>query len=303
MRTIIGYRKVYYAVSSVLVIASIVALALWQLRFGIDFAGGALWELALPREANVATEEIVGMLQPLGIENIIASRSDDGEVLTLRFLEVTPATYQAAWTALGERFPGIEELRFELVGPTISETMRQNALRAIAAVMIIIVLYVTWAFRQVSRAVASWKYGAITLATLFHDVLIPIGLFSVLGHFAGIEVDSQFVAAMLVIMAFSVHDTIVVFDRVRENIHNAEPSEKFETIVERSLRQTIIRSLNTSLTLMVVLAALWVWGPDSLRWFSMVLLVGTALGTYSSIFLASPLLVDMEKRRGAKIGS
>jgi preprotein translocase subunit SecF len=280
-----------------MIAASILAVGLWQFRYGIDFVGGTLWEVAIPQEQQVTNQEIINLLEQFGIEGAVVTFGDDGRILTMRFLEITPETHQEIYTALTEKIPGTEELRFETVGPTISATLRQKAMQAILLALAAIALYVTWAFRQVSRPVASWKYGAITLATLFHDVMITVGLFAFLGRFAGVEIGSQFVVALLVVMGFSVHDTIVVFDRIRENIKKAENNAEFSDIVEKSIRETIVRSINTFLTLMAVLVALWIWGPETLRWFSFALLAGTAIGTYSSIFLASPLLVDLAIRR------
>jgi preprotein translocase subunit SecF len=295
--SVIGYRKIYYSLSGAMVASAILAVALWQFRYSIDFVGGTRWEISLPAGAAFSAAEFTGALQSLGLENITATPGEDGRVLTLRFREIDEKTHQQALTELTKRFPGIEERRFETVGPTISKTLRQKAAQAVAGVLIVIAIYVTWAFRQVSRPVPSWKYGAVTLLTLFHDVMAPIGLFAVLGRFKGVEVDSQFIVALLVTMGFSVHDTIVVFDRLRENIRKAEKGVSFAAVVEKSVRETFMRSLNTSLTLIVVLLALWFWGPETLRWFSLTLLVGTVVGTYSSIFIASPLILDLAKRR------
>jgi preprotein translocase subunit SecF len=210
--------------------------------------------------------------------------------------QIDEEKHQEILRALKDRMPEIEELRFETVGPTIGKTLRQKAIASLVGVLVVIALYIAWAFRQVSRPVSSWKYGLITLLTLFHDILAPIGLFSFLGHYYQVEIDSQFIVALLVVMGFSVHDTIVVFDRIRENLRKAPKGEEFEATVNRSVNETLVRSVNTSLTVLLVLGALYFVGPNSLRHFVLALLVGIAVGTYSSIFLASPLLVDWAKR-------
>lgn len=297
MARIINHRRIFYLASAVMVAVALLSIVFWQFRFGIDFVGGSLWEIALPQETQVTSAEVIEVLEPLGIESIVAAPGDDGRTITLRFLEISEATHREALAKLQERFPGLEGLRFETVGPTISETLRQRAWQSILGVLAVIIIYITWAFWHVSRTIASWKYGAVTLVALLHDVIITLGLFAFLGRFAGVEIGSEFVVALLVVMAYSVHDTIVVFDRVRENIRKTESGETFGETVDKSIRQTFVRSINTSLTLMVVLLALWFWGPDTLRWFAMTIFVGTAVGTYSSLFLASPLLVDLAARR------
>jgi preprotein translocase subunit SecF len=169
---------------------------------------------------------------------------------------------------------------------------------SIALVIICIVLFITFVFRQVSEPVSSWKYGIIAIVALLHDILVPVGVFSLLGHFHGVEVDTLFVTALLVVLGFSIHDTIVVFDRVRENLklnRLYKERKNFETIVGESIAQTFVRSVNTSLTTILALVVLYVVGSESTRYFSLALIVGIVAGTYSSVFLGSPLLVTVEK--------
>jgi len=194
--------------------------------------------------------------------------------------------------------PEFEELRFETIGPTVGKTLQSKSLQAIVMVVLGISIYVTYAFRQASRPVASWKYGLATIFTLFHDVAIPLGVFAWLGEFKHVEVDVNFVTAMLVVMGFSVHDTIVVFDRIRENLMlNRGRTINLGQIINFSVKETLARSINTSLTLFLVLIALLMVGPSSLFYFILTILVGTIFGTYSSIFVASPLLYLSQKRR------
>ncbi len=290
---IIGHRKIFYIFSASIVCLALISIFLWQFKYGIDFSGGTLWEI---KAQNLQQEKIIETFKQFQIDNVIITPSADRKEFVLRFHEIDEKKHQEILQQLRKEFDGLEELRFETVGPTIGRTLRQKAIRSIIGVLIVIALYIAWAFRQVSRPVSSWKYGVITLFTLFHDVLAPAGLFSFLGHFFKVEIDSQFVVALLVVMGFSVHDTIVVFDRIRENLRKAQKGERFEDTVNRSVNETLVRSINTSLTVLLVLVVLYFFGPESLKYFVLALLVGISIGTYSSIFLASPLLVDWAKR-------
>lgn len=188
----------------------------------------------------------------------------------------------------------IIEDRFESVGPVIGSELKDKSIKAILIVLISIVLYIAWTFRKVSRPVSSWKYGLIALVALFHDIIITIGIFSILGHFYGVEVGMPFVVALLTILGYSVNDTIVVFDRTRENLlHSAW--DNFEEIVNRSVNETLMRSLNTSLTTLIVLLAVYFFGGATIQYFILALIIGIIAGTYSSIFIASPLLVSLAK--------
>ena len=188
----------------------------------------------------------------------------------------------------------IEEKRFESIGPVIGEEMKQRAYSAVAMVLLLIILYIAFAFRKVSRPVASWKYGVAAILALFHDVFIPTGIFAILGHYFGVEIDLLFVTGLLTILGFSVHDTIVVFDRIRENLRKGV-AKNFENTVNISINQTIVRSINTSLTVFLTLLAIYIFGGASTKYFSLLLMMGIFFGTYSSIFVASALLVDWEK--------
>jgi preprotein translocase subunit SecF len=291
---IIQRRKIYYFISGTMVILALIFVVLWKFKYGIDFSGGSLLEIYLEKFDR---SQIEGVFKEFGIENVSITTSASGKEVILRFKEIDEPTHQELVKKLKENAYVVEELRFETVGPTIGKTFRQKAVSSIVGVLLVIALYIAFAFREVSRPVPSWKYGLITLVTLFHDIMAPIGLFSFLGHFYNLEIDSQFIIALLVVMGFSVHDTIVVFDRIRENLKKAQKEESFEDIVNVSVNETIVRSINTSLTTMLVLFALYIWGPAILRSFVLTLLVGIGVGTYSSIFIASPLLVDSILRK------
>ncbi|MDP3800311.1 MAG: protein translocase subunit SecF, partial [bacterium] len=199
------------------------------------------------------------------------------------------------FSKLQSKLGPVSELRFDTIGSSIGQELRRKAITAFILVLVGISLYIAFAFRKVSQPVNSWKYGAITLATLFHDAIIPGGLFAVLGHFFNAELDTNFIVAILVVMGFSVHDTIVVFDRIRENLRFAGHKYEFNELVNNSVNQTLVRSLNTSLTLVLVLVALYFLGSAELKYFVLTMGIGTIVGTYSSIFVASPLLTMWRK--------
>jgi len=301
MINIIGHRKLWLFIASALVAASIVATALWGLKFGIDFTGGSLLELSF-ENGRPATSELASDLASFGAEEISIQPVGANGVI-LRFKTVTETKHQEILAHLEEKFSGAAEQRFESIGPTIGQELRTKAIYAIIIVLICIIIYIAWAFRKVSKPVESWKYGVIAVVVLLHDIGVPIGLFAVLGRFAGVEVNSAFVAAILTILGYSVNDTIVVFDRVRENIlRSGGDYENFDKIVNESVNQTFARSINTTLTTLLALVAVFFWGGESVKYFALALIVGIGLGAYSSIFIASPLLVvwgkmSIQKRR------
>ena len=277
-------------------LASIIAIAVFGFQPGIDFAGGTLWQIAITRtDADLTrtnAEEIKKFFETdLGVKNIIVFPAENNDSFLIRFGHISEQEHQNYLSALKNKFGDIEELRFEGIGPTIGKELKSKAVWAIVMVMLGISLYIAFAFRKVSYPIKSWKYGIITLITLFHDVIIPAGLLAVLGRRLGIEIDTNFVVALLVVMGFSVHDTIVVFDRIRENLLLQKNRLDLPVIINNSVNQTFVRSINTSLTLILVLLALFFFGPVTLKYFILTILVGTTVGTYSSIFVASPLLL------------
>jgi preprotein translocase subunit SecF len=217
----------------------------------------------------------------------------------IRTDELTPDAHESVLSALSNGGKvSLTEKRFNSIGPVLGQEAMQKAWMSIVFVLLAIILFITFAFRKVSRPVSSWKYGLIAVVALAHDVIIPAGVFSVLGHYAGFEVDTLFITALLVILGFSIHDTIVVFDRVRENLRrNTEYHEKkeFDTIVGESINQTFVRSINTSMTTLLAVLVLYIAGPDATKHFALALLVGITAGTYSSVFIGSPLLVTWQK--------
>ena len=290
---IIKYRTIYFSFSAILFIASIIFLSIWGLKLGNDFTGGSLLEVNFSGEMP-SNQAIKDKLVSLNLGDINIQPSENQSVI-LRLKDVDEQVHQDILKALGS----VEEKRFETIGPVVGQELKTRALYAIALTLLAIVLYIAWAFRKVSRPIASWKYGVATLIALMHDVIIPVGVFAVLGHFYGIEVGLLFVTAVLTILGFSVHDTIVVFDRIRENLRKGG-SKNFEETVDKSINQTLTRSINTSLTVVLTLLAVYFFGGQTIKYFTLALLIGVIFGTYSSIFIASPVLVAWEKRSRRK---
>ncbi|MDE2079321.1 MAG: protein translocase subunit SecF [Patescibacteria group bacterium] len=301
---IIKHRKGFYIFTALYVVLALAALLVWGLKFSIDFTGGSLLDIAYTNTApNVA--EVTSALTAIGIADPSVRPSGANEYL-IRTPFLTPVEYQNAQSALSgtnNAWP-LTVKEYTSIGPTIGNELQTRAVWAIVLVLIAIALFVAIAFRKVSKPVSSWKYGLTVLIALAHDVIVPVGAFAILGHFLGAEVDTLFVTALLVILGFSVHDSIVVFDRVRENLRKNQETnnskEPFEDTVGKSVSQTIARSVNTSLTVVIVLLALLFLGPASAHYFVLTLLIGIIAGTYSSIFLGSPLLVTLEKRQQQK---
>jgi preprotein translocase subunit SecF len=291
-------------------VASIASLFIWGLNLGIDFKGGSLMEVAYVG-ARPDISEINAVLTKLSLgDSSVRPSGTDSYIIRMKTLtQAEKSSVEEALTFDGSR--KTEEKRFDSIGPLLGAEAASKALVSIILVMACIVLFIAFAFRKVSNPacpndwnrsvgrVSSWKYGLMAVVALVHDVILPIGVFSILGHYLGYEVDTLFVTALLVILGFSVHDTIVVFDRIRENLKlNRELRGKkdFETIVGDSINQTFVRSLNTSLTTLFALIVLYFLGAEATKHFSLALIIGIATGTYSSIFLASNLLVTLNKR-------
>jgi preprotein translocase subunit SecF len=297
---IVRHRKIFYAFSIILIIASIVALFTWGLKPGIDFTGGSLIEVGYANRP--AKEVVISSIASLGFGDAsVRETGDKGFIIRSR--DLTPKEKDTVIATLSglagttTDTSAFVEKRFDSVGPILGKEALQKSWVSITMVLLAIVLFITFAFRKVSQPVSSWKYGLIAVVALLHDVIVPMGAFAVLGHFAGYEVDTLFITAILVVLGFSVHDTIVVFDRVRENLYHSRDAGKksFEAIVGQSVSETFVRSVNTSLTTLFAILVLYFVGPESTKHFSLALIIGIACGTYSSIFIGSTLLVTWQK--------
>lgn len=294
---VITYRKVFFAISFALVGLAIGSILSFGLRFGIDFTGGALVEVSYSG-ATPAASEVSVALDSAGFSGYSLRATEGGYILrTAELSETERAALEEVFSAAGS---DASVVRLTEVGPTIGRELRAKAFVALGVVLLAILLFIAFAFRKVSEPVSSWVYGLIALVTLAFDVVVPVGFYAALGAFFDAQVDALFITAVLTILGYSVHDTIVVFDRVRENLRlNKEQNrrEEFSITAGRALNQTLVRSINTSLTTALALSALFFLGPEATQDFSLTLLVGIAVGTYSSICLATPLVVLAEGRR------
>lgn len=294
---LVAARKFTYALSAVLMLASLASLFAFGLKLGIDFTGGSATEVeyaSAPPPAEALGPEISKLnlgwfvLQPTGEKGF-----------SVRTRHLSGEESQMIVKVFSERGE-VKNFSVYSIGPTIGKELRTRSVWATILVLVAIILYIAFAFRKVSRPVSSWFYGLAAIIALFHDIFIPLGVFSVLGHFKGVEIDTLFVTAILTVLGFSVHDTIVVFDRVRENLKLNITNQSFEEAVGRSLSQTLVRSINTSLTVLIMLVALYFLGAQSTKYFALTLIIGIIAGTYSSIFIASPLLVTWNNFRSKR---
>jgi len=299
MYNIIKKKKTWFTLSGILFFISIIVFFIWGFRLGIDFTGGSLLEVSYTEqrpEMSLITES----LTELELNSIQIQSAGDNDYI-LRFEEIDENIHQSIINKLeninieGVENNILEEKRFEAIGPVIGNELKAKAIQSIIIVLIFIVLYIAYAFRRVSKPVASWKYGLSAIIALLHDIVVITGVFIVLGHYFNIEVDSLFVTALLTILGFSVHDTIVTFDRTRENLFKNK-GEDFNKIVNISVNQTIVRSINTSFTTLMVLLAIYIFGGETIKNFVLALILGVIIGTYSSIFIASPLLTIWKRK-------
>lgn len=286
---IVGKKTIWFTISGVLFAIAIVALFVWGLKYGIDFKGGTLMELSFSQD-NVNADKVKDALGNLDFLTSLSVQNVSGNSVLIRTIPLDKDQEQKIQTTLNEKIGESKEIRLEIVGPTVGKDLTQKAIIAVILASCAIIIYIAWAFRTVPKPASSWRFGICAILALIHDIIITIGAYAVFGHFFGYEVDSLFVTALLTTMGFSVHDTIVVFDRIRENLRRY-PSKDFDANVNDSVVQTLARSLNTSLTLIIVLLALLTMGGGSIKHFVATLLVGVTIGTYSSIFNASLILV------------
>ncbi len=294
---IVKYRVVFFLLTGLLSIAAIAALVVWTPPLSIDFTGGSLVEVEYTN-ARPSVDTLHTAIAGAGLGNASLRESGDHGI-AVRTRTLTPEEHVALLSVLseGSTTPFVEG-RSTTIGPSLGSELSTKALYALLSVIAAIVLYIAWAFRKVSKPVSSWVYGLIVVAILVHDILIPAGFFAILAHFTGAQADTLFVVALLAILGYSVNDTIVIFDRVREHLGRDEKvgaHPPFDEVVGRSITETLGRSINTSLTVVLALIALAFFGSPVTLDFALVLLAGVIAGTYSSILLAAPLLVPLAK--------
>jgi preprotein translocase subunit SecF len=288
------YKWWFFIFSILVIVPGMVSLALFGLRLSIDFSGGTLLEYQFSKPLTQDEVRQTVSSKQVEVSSVVPA---DNNTFIIKAKPMETEKINEVKTALTEKYGDVVEKRVENVGPVIGAETTKNALLALLIASVMIVLYIAWSFRKVPKPTSSWRFGIAAVVALLHDVLLVIGIFSILGQWWGVEVDVLFVTAILTIIGFSVHDTIVVFDRIRENLPR-HLSKKFIDVANISITQTLARSLNTSLTVILVLLALLLFGGESIRWFVVALLVGIASGTYSSIFNATAVLAVWEEKLG-----
>jgi len=292
MYQIIPKKKIFFSISGVVILVGLVSLLLFGLNFGIDFRGGTLWELKF--SGDVSNDQIRESLGGFDLGEIRIREADQGKMIKFRSLK--HGERDMIFEGLKQEFGEIEELSFETIGPVIGREIKEKAIIALILASAAIVLYVAWAFRKVSKPVSSWQFGVTAIITLLHDLAIMFTVFVLLGRFLDVEINTFFITALLAVLGYSVNDTIVVFDRIRERL-KLKADEPFEDLINKSINGTLIRSLNTSITTLLVLLAIFLFGGESIRFFVLAMIVGVLAGTYSSIFIASPLLTVWSRGR------
>ncbi len=291
--TLVNLRHLWFTLTAVLAGLSIVFLVMWGLKQGIEFTGGSLL-VAHYEAARPSPTDVQGVLESAlpDLGSIVIQPVGDTD-MQFRFRTLSEDEHEALLGALRGMDPDISELRYDAIGPTIGNELRQKSIQGLAIVLVAILLYIAFAFRKVYVPVQSWKYGVVTIIASGFVVLMPLGLYAFLGQWSGVEIGTPFVAAILTIIGYSITDTIVVMDRIRENLQKAGGT--FEAVVERSIRQTFVRSVTNSMATLLTLLAIFLYGGDTLDEFTLPLIVGIVIGTFSSMLLAPSLLVTWNR--------
>lgn len=285
------YRKIYFIFSGITIITSLVFLVIFGLKPGIDFTGGSILEIEY-KDVRSSNQEIRTSLSGFDLGEVYAQPTGEKGVI-IRMKDISEETHQEIIQKLSEDNE-LEELRFESIGPVIGQELRGKTNIVIVLSLLAMVLYIAFAFRRLSFPAKSWQYGIVSLIALIHNILIPLGIFSYFGEFYGVQITIPVVVALLTVLGYSINDTVVIFDRVRENLLKGIGKD-YEETVNLSLNQTLTRSINTGLTTLFVLLAIFFLGGETLRYFALALILGIVFGTYSSIFLTTPALVSWLK--------
>jgi preprotein translocase subunit SecF len=288
--------KYFFALSAILTVISFVLLAYPGPRFSIEFTGGTRMQIVVADKA-VTPEKVLQSVRAFDPElSPTVNRTQEGQFL-IRMKGIDDEQHKALIAKLKTDLKEVTETQYTTIGPTVGETLKRRAAMAIVAASVGIILYLAWAFRKIPRKYSAWKFGVVAVATLLHDVMVTVGIFVILSRYTSFEVDTLFITALLTVLGYSVNDTIIVFDRIRDNVFTQERKEDFATIANRSVNQTWMRSCFTSLSTLIMLFALFFLGSESIKWFVLTLIIGIMLGTYSSIFVATPLLVYWNDRK------
>ncbi|MEK7642528.1 MAG: protein translocase subunit SecF [Patescibacteria group bacterium] len=295
----VKHRKKFFIISGLMLLCAYILMLTWGFNIGTDFKGGSIvevnYENGLPTKSDLES-----VLADLDIGSIsVRVTGESGFIVRTRDLSLAEQELLKDKLNISGSYP-YTLVRSNSVGPLIGQELTDKAILAIFAIIVITIFFIAYTFRHVSRPVSSWHYGLVSIIALVHDISIPAGVAVVLGKFYGMEIDALFITALLSLLGYSINDTIIIFDRIRENLkHNKENNlhESFEETVGKSLSQTYGRSINTSLTVFLVLISLFVFGGATIKFFILTLIIGTIAGAYSSIFLAAPLLVSINNRR------
>jgi len=288
-------RKIFYGFSIAMIAGSFLCLSTFGFNWGIDFTGGSLWELTVPDIQNSGLNKVADYLEDKELGQINVQTTNENSLI-LRFSNISEEKHVELFKGLQGIVPSIQEKKFESIGPSIGQELKSKSIWAVFLVFFGILTYLWYAFRHSSFRIPSYRYGVLAVSVLMHDAIFIIGIFSLLGKLKGWEVNSDFLVALLVVAGYSVHDTIVVFDRIRENIH-LKTKKDLKEIINLGINQTLLRSLNTSLTTVFPLIALYFLGPISIKVLVTAMISGVIIGTYSSICLAAPLLYDWALKR------
>jgi len=297
---VIKYRKIWALISAFMVLAGIVIVFIVKPSFGIDFTGGTLVEVKTNQ--SISIEDIRTQVKGIVEQKEVLVQESGQNQFIIRTKAQTEDDYKKFEDKIITSLPNSNILRHESIGATVGADLTRKAIIGIVIASVLIIMYLAYAFREVPRSVSSWTFGTIAIVALVHDLLFSFSIYTLVGKFAGYEIEGMTVVAALTILGFSVHDTIVVFDRIRENIIK-NPQKTLEENADVSVNQTFARSLNTSMTVILVLIAMFLLGGSTIKPFILMLIFGIAVGTYSSIFVASPLLVlwyEMKAKRSAK---
>jgi len=289
---ILGTRKIWFGLSAIIIIIGIVAISLFGFKTGIDFAGGTILEIQVTESQNPVADNKLAIIDSYkeSVELDVAVQTIEENRYMVRSEQLSNEQKNQILAHLRENFASVEELRFESVDPTISYDIVRKAILAIILAVLAILFYVAYSFRKIPKPLSSWQFSIAAIIALIHDMVILLGVYAIVGRYFGAEVDGLFITALLTLLGFSVHDTIVTFDRIRENLRR-RAGEDIDVIINDSVVETIVRSIATSFTLLLVLMAMFFFGGNTLRFFTLALMVGVLIGTYSSIFIAAPVLL------------
>jgi len=295
----IKYTKWWFMISAIVILIGVGAMVSNKVRYGqflqlgIDFTGGTLMELKFDEAGTDQLQALRDTIDGAVANTVSQITVTDQDTYIVHGKDLSEEQYDAVKASITEQLGAFEEIRFTTIGPKVGETLKRKSMTALSIALIAIVLYIAYAFRRVPKRISPWRFGVCAIVALVHDVLITLGVFALMGF----EVDAFLITALLTIMGFSVHDTIVVFDRIRENLKQQGRDDTFGDIVDLSLNQTLSRSINTSVSTLFTLVALFFLGAESLRIFIFAMIIGIIAGTYSSIFIASPVLTIWQERK------